>query len=177
MKQDRIFLMRGFSLVELMIVISITAVLATLAIPSYFQYMANNSGATLAAQLQASMRLAKSEAQTRGMQVKICALAATSATPTAAAPGTCTNNTSWDNGWQIVTVSSNQLIYFVQPNITGAINTNINNIVFLPSGIPSPNSNSFTIKPNNCSTGYLVSVSASGAANLGGIQVQKVACP
>lgn len=168
--------MRGFSLVELMLVVAITAILSALAIPSYFEYMANNNAATLTTQLKTSIRLAKSEAQRRGTQVKICALATGSAVPTAATAGTCnTSNSSWDNGWQIVVVSTNQLLYFVQPNIPGAITTNINNIVFQASGIPTPSSRTFTIRPNRCSSGYTLSVSATGAG--GGIQTQKVNCP
>ena len=178
MKMCRIGSMRGFSIVELMIVIAITAILAALAVPSYFQYMANSNAASIAAQLQTSIRLAKSEAQHRGLQVKICALASGSATPTAAVPGICnTSNNSWDNGWQIVTVGTNQLVHFVQPNVTNAIATTINNIVFQPSGIPVPNSSSFTITPNKCTSGYTLNVSATGALSTGGIQVQKITCP
>jgi prepilin-type N-terminal cleavage/methylation domain-containing protein len=179
MKTAHTLLIVGFSLIELMVVIAISAILAFLTIPSYVQYSANSKGASLVSQLQNSINLAKSEAQHRNTQVKICALAADSAAPTATTPGTCnTQDSSWDHGWQIVVLNSNQLIYFVQPSVNNAITASTANITFQPSGIPTPpnTDNMFTVKLNGCSIGYRLYVSATGNPQYGGVQIKKVTC-
>ncbi len=183
MKNHRQTLFKGFSLIELMIIIAIVGIMAALSAPSYLQYLANSGGASLASQLLAAIRLAKNEAQHRGTKVAICALTSNSATPTASAMGTCaTSGSSWAYGWQVYVVSTDTLLYFAQPTNATAISTSASSITFYPSGIPNPNNTTFTIKPSGCSYGYQVTVSATGTSGSTGLQIQggpagTITCP
>jgi type IV fimbrial biogenesis protein FimT len=78
-------LQRGFTIIELMVVISILAILATLAAPSFRELLAVQRVKNSASDLFADMALARNEAIRRNSSVTISAI-----------------NTSWDNGWSVV---------------------------------------------------------------------------
>lgn len=61
----------GFTLIELMIAITILGIVIALALPNFRQLMQNNRGSTQANDLVAMIALAKSEALGRGRQVEI----------------------------------------------------------------------------------------------------------
>lgn len=79
---------RGFTLVELLVTISVVAVLAVIALPSFQGVIRSNQAATTANEMVASLALARSEAirSTRGGG--ICASSDGS---------TCSGQ--WSNGW------------------------------------------------------------------------------
>ena len=79
----------GFTLLELMITLSVAGVLLSLAIPSFRELMTNNRTATNANRLVTALNLAKSEAVKRGVQVTIISSSGT--------------NSQWENGWDIFT--------------------------------------------------------------------------
>jgi len=60
---------RGFSLVELMITLSLVGILAAVAIPSFNQWMQDTKTRTVAESLQNGIRLAQTEAVKRGRNV------------------------------------------------------------------------------------------------------------
>ena len=74
----------GFTLVELMITLSIAAILTTVAIPSFTETIKNNRLATKINLMAGSLNLARSEAVKRGLRVNICV---SNATQTACAGG------------------------------------------------------------------------------------------
>ena len=73
---------RGFTLLELMIVITIVAVLATVASPSFSQYIASQRVKNAAYDLVAALSMTRSEAMTRGAAISLCQ-----------------GNSGWAGGW------------------------------------------------------------------------------
>lgn len=84
--------MRGMTVIELMIVITIIGILATWAIPSYRNMMLNNRRAVSVNELVGTLMSARGEVAKRGQAVVVCPT-------TTAAPGTCNGGTDWSQGW------------------------------------------------------------------------------
>lgn len=79
---------RGFTLVELLVTMAVAAILLTIAVPSYQNFVINSRMAAQANDLITALNLARSEAVKRGANVTICA----------SSNGTgCTG--SWHQGW------------------------------------------------------------------------------
>lgn len=97
MKKDN-----GFSLIELMIAISLLGIVLAVAVPNFTQLVQNNRRTAQANDLIISANLARSEAIKRNINVVICR----------SADGTsCANTGGWEQGWAV----------FVDPNNSGAI--------------------------------------------------------
>jgi len=95
---------RGFTVVELMVVVAIVAIFLALAVPSYNGVITQNRMASEINDLANAMSLARSGAIRQGVNVTICA----STNPTAAKPS-CSGNSNWSTGWILFTdVASNQ---------------------------------------------------------------------
>ncbi len=80
----------GFSLVELMIALTLAVILLALATPSWLDLIQNNRITSQAQEFIRSLHLARSEALKRGTAVAICP----SSTGTA-----CTDSSDWSQGW------------------------------------------------------------------------------
>jgi type IV fimbrial biogenesis protein FimT len=76
---------RGFTLVELLVTISIVAILAALAFPSYREFSIRMSVGDNTNSLVGALNAARSEAVKRGRAAAVIA-----------------NGGSWDNGWQVL---------------------------------------------------------------------------
>lgn len=83
---------KGFTMLELMITLSIAAILAATAVPSFQSLMAQSQLTTQTNELVASLHYARSEAVKRGMRVTVC---------TSSDGSACTNGSGWQNGWII----------------------------------------------------------------------------
>lgn len=86
----------GFGLIELLVTISIVAVLAAIALPNFRSMIAGNRTASQASDLVAAFNLARNEAITRNRAVTICAANTASGTPIA-----CAAATAWNQGWMV----------------------------------------------------------------------------
>jgi type IV fimbrial biogenesis protein FimT len=95
---------RGFTLIELMVVIAIVAILTTLAAPSFVNLIQSNSMASAVNTFMADMRFARSESIRRGGGVVLCR----SDNPEASPPACSTTSSSngWVSGW-IVYIDQN----------------------------------------------------------------------
>jgi len=78
----------GFTMVELLVVVAILAVLASLAGPSFSDMMQKNRLSAAAAAMQKSLSLARSEAIRRGIDARVTVAATTTAG-------------AWANGWVV----------------------------------------------------------------------------
>lgn len=87
---------RGLTLVELMIGVSILAVVLALAAPSYRQLGRSTRVVGQASELQGALSYARSESLRRGVRVTVCR----SADPEAASPA-CSSSGSWAGGWLV----------------------------------------------------------------------------
>jgi type IV fimbrial biogenesis protein FimT len=89
---------RGFTLVELMVTISILAIILGIAVPSFLGAIAKNAVAGHVNTFLADARFARTEAIKRGANVTMCRSDnAEAATPTCSTAGT----TDWSAGWLI----------------------------------------------------------------------------
>lgn len=83
---------QGFSLTELMVTVSIVAVLMVLATPNFQQLVLNNRRTVQTNEFVLALAYAKSEAVKRGVRVSVCARATDS---------TCSGGIDWSNGWLV----------------------------------------------------------------------------
>jgi type IV fimbrial biogenesis protein FimT len=81
---------RGFTLIEVMLAISILAVLLGLAVPSFIETVRNNRTISRNNEFIGSLNYARSEALKRSDSVSVCA---------SADQQTCTGTTDWTTGW------------------------------------------------------------------------------
>lgn len=93
--------LRGFTLIELMVALAVLAILLGLVAPSFSNVMLGSKLASHASSLVASAQLARGEAIKRNIQVQLCS----------SANGTsCASSGGWEQGW-IVKVGTEVLLY------------------------------------------------------------------
>lgn len=90
----------GFTLIEMMVSLSILAVLATIAVPSFQNLIRDNRLTAETNNLVGHLQYARSEAIKRRMPVTACA----------SADGiVCAETPHWENGWIVFTDASGEL--------------------------------------------------------------------
>ena len=88
---------RGFTLIELIVVIAIVAILAAIAFPNFSVSLRNNRIGTQTNDFLSALNYARNEAITRSRGVSICAAdTAEGATPTG-----CSDSSDWSTGWMV----------------------------------------------------------------------------
>ena len=89
--------LNGFTLVELMVTLSVAAIVLSIGIPSFRDFVQNNRAATQANHLVLAFNTARSESVKRGSRVSVCASTDQS---------TCSAGTNWETGWILFTDDS-----------------------------------------------------------------------
>ena len=97
---------RGFTLLELLIVMAMIAIVGSIAAPSFDSSISRNNVQSMRDSLFNALRYARSEAVKRKMPVGVCA---------SADQITCANDTNWHLGW----------VVFVDQNANGTQDGNI----------------------------------------------------
>jgi type IV fimbrial biogenesis protein FimT len=85
----------GFTLIEAMVVISLTAILVAIGVPSFRTFTATRAVTAHVSELAGAIRLARAEAIKRGTNVTICRTADPNADPPV-----CSNG-DWATGWVV----------------------------------------------------------------------------
>lgn len=99
---------KGMTLIELMVVIAIAAILLTIAAPSFKGIIIRSNIETLQSQFALSVITARTEAASRGVEVKLCAM------PLPASAAAACTSTDWaSNGWAAFYVDDNDDIQVV----------------------------------------------------------------
>lgn len=144
---------RGFTLIELMVTITVAAVLLTIALPSFVSTTLNSKLRATANNLSAAVMLARSEAIKRNAATQLCPSDNDSS---------CSGD--WEDGW-IVIASDNTVVHREGPVPEGfKVNTTATTLSFDPSGVGSTAAD-FTIcraTPSVGSQERVVTVTATG---------------
>lgn len=130
-------LSKGFTLLELMVTISIAGILMSIAIPNFSSLLKNNRLITQNNNLLTALSLGKNEALKRGLAVTLC--------KRNSAGNDCNTGASWTDGWLLYsdqngdsTMDTNEIIRVYEPLATGislsyALNqATFNNLGFSP---------------------------------------------
>jgi type IV fimbrial biogenesis protein FimT len=170
-------LSRGFTLVEMMVTVSITIILLSVGVPMMRDLMESNTIASHVNSFVGASNLARSEAIKRGVPVVICR----SDNPSADVPSCASSGTEWQSGWIVFTDrdADNQLdfgatgevLLRVQDAITdtGGISQNtFSKLVFRPTGLLSSGASQFTFQSRslNSTQQRRVCISLSGRIRL-----------
>lgn len=130
---------QGFTLIELVVTVSVLAIIVAMAVPSFTSMINSNRLATNANELVAAVQLAKMESLRRGMRVGVCE----SSNGT-----TCTDGDNWvqwitiadidrdgdfDAADEVLRVGSARVP--VQVRVSSGIGDNGNRIEFRPDGL------------------------------------------
>jgi type IV fimbrial biogenesis protein FimT len=156
----------GFTMIELLTVVSIVAVLAAVGIPSLLDTVRSAQLRSASSQLYDALLLARSEAVKRNIEVDV-------------QPGTScvtpasSNTAAWTTGWSVWTITLAGACDTVQQNFPATTNIGITpaagGISYLPTGrITTTSTNSFDFKsiksatiPERC-----IVISASGQPSI-----------
>jgi type IV fimbrial biogenesis protein FimT len=113
----------GFTLVELLITLSVVSILALIATPSLSRIIASQRMSTNINELIASITLARSEAIKSSNAVIVCS-------NTTAAPTSCSGSTNWSQGWLV----------WVDRNNSGTVNPDPGEAIQVHSALAGPGS-------------------------------------
>lgn len=149
----------GFSLIELMVVIGIIAILASIGVPSFRNMTLDSRLSSTANHLLGGLQLARSEAVTQRTNIKICAANTTNTA--------CANSNEWTAG--ALLMRGADVIRVIPAAATGlTITSSRNDVEYRPDGTISPANGTqtlvLTISEAERNRTHLLKVNAIGQA-------------
>lgn len=158
--------LKGFTLIELVIVIMIGLILLLIAVPSYRFIIANNKGTEWSDELSEALYHGRNEAIRRNASIQVCGIDNSNNCLDAA--------TQWTNGWGVFTTTQPITAIQIFPASNASVSISPNTaITFLPTGIvKNAQTFTFTIQPPNCKVSYSIIL-----RNGGEFDVTKGTCP
>jgi type IV fimbrial biogenesis protein FimT len=144
---------RGFTLIELVTTITVMAILAGLALPSFRSFVVNQRLRNASFDLMATLTLVRSEAVTRGNNVSM--------TKTTAGP-------DWDQGWKVFDTAPPNVQLQLQDaykNILITDSAGLDTITYGKDGRTVTASTKFTVAPSTATNGVssrCISIGLSG---------------
>lgn len=111
---------KGFTLIELMIAITILAIILVVGVPSFQTSIQNNRLITNANGLISAMMIARNEAIKRGVDVQIRSIS---------------GNANWSTGWAVVTDNNNDNAFSATPDCLGNNDCEVHRSAGLNTGV------------------------------------------
>ncbi len=148
----------GFTLIELLITIAVAAILLTIAIPAFQNFLRNDRQWTTANSLVMSLNAARSEAIKQDTAVSVC--------PTANGT-TCSAASPWSQGWIVLSSASGSTPALTVPSLaTGTTLTEASGltaVTFLSTGMVSAQAAFTLCDPRGATQARYVQVGPTGS--------------
>lgn len=146
---------KGFTIIELMVAITVAAILLSAALPSFRTAIQNSRLTSQANEMLTAFQLARSEALKRGTATLVCA-----------SSDEATFSGTWEDGW-IVAVDGGDVIR-VWGEVRGelSISDAEASYRYLPRGILDGNASTVTLAAPGAAQGRVLEIARSGSASI-----------
>lgn len=144
----------GFSLIELMVSVSVLAILLLVGVPSFTDMVQRYTAQATASDFHHMLQLARSEAAKSSQTVTLCP------SPGRSSAATCEATSDWSIGWLLKSADNSVIHVARAPDaaVSLSFSTPVNSIQFDPIGASTSNSMTFTAGSNS----YIVCLLSSG---------------
>lgn len=158
---------KGFTLLELMLTIGVAAIIFSVGVPGFMNFIQNNRAVTHTNDLVTALNLGRSEATRRGSTVLVCS---------SDDGATCNGSTDWSTGWVVLSPGVGGDLLRSWPERSGGagvLTGNVSQVQFRARGSVAGGAQLTVLLPK-CTGDQQRNVAVNGA---GRISVSRVPCP